>query len=97
MSAIAIMTRWRKPPESWCGYCPKRSAAEAMPTFSSRATARVRASSAEACLMAVVFGQLIPDGIGWIQGRHRFLKNHCHPITAQIIDAMLTRPRDIFA
>ena len=23
-SAMAIMTRWRIPPESWCGYSPKR-------------------------------------------------------------------------
>ena len=36
ISAMAIITRWRSPPESWCGYCPSRLAAAVMPTLSSR-------------------------------------------------------------
>ncbi len=36
ISAMAIITRWRRPPESWCGYCLNRLAAPVMPTRSSR-------------------------------------------------------------
>ncbi len=34
-SAIAIITRWRRPPDSSCGCCRKRRAASAMRTFAS--------------------------------------------------------------
>ena len=47
---MAIITRWRRPPESWCGYWPSRSPAAAMPTFSSSSTARSRACRAGAAL-----------------------------------------------
>ena len=36
ISAIAIITRWRRPPESWWGYWRSRSGAAVMPTFSSK-------------------------------------------------------------
>jgi hypothetical protein len=31
-SAIAIMTRWRMPPDSWCGYSSTRCSGDGMPT-----------------------------------------------------------------
>ena len=34
-SAMAIITRWRMPPESWCGYSRTRRLAAGMPTRSS--------------------------------------------------------------
>ena len=34
-SAIAIITRWRMPPENWCGYSFTRRAGTGMPTASS--------------------------------------------------------------
>jgi len=37
------ITRCRKPPDSWCGYCDRRLSAAVMPTFSSSSTARARA------------------------------------------------------
>ena len=43
-SAIAIITRWRMPPESWCGNCFARISGDEMPTAPSIATARVHAS-----------------------------------------------------
>ena len=46
MSAIAIITRCRSPPESWCGYCRSRPSAPVIPTFSSSHTARSRAAAA---------------------------------------------------
>ena len=43
-SAIAIITRWRIPPENWCGKSPRRLSAAGMPTRSSSAAARRRAA-----------------------------------------------------
>ncbi len=45
-SASAITTRWRMPPENWCGYCSSRCSAAGMPVSCSSFTARARASSA---------------------------------------------------
>ena len=50
ISAMAIMTRWRRPPESWCGYCLSRLAAAVMPTCSSSSMARSRACAARHAL-----------------------------------------------
>ena len=32
-SAMAIITRWRMPPDSWCGYSSARRLASGMPTW----------------------------------------------------------------
>ena len=40
-SAIAIATRWRMPPDSWCGYAASRCSGDAMPTRVSALIARV--------------------------------------------------------
>lgn len=48
ISAAAIITRWRIPPENWCGWSPARAAA--IPTRSSIAAARSRPSAREAPL-----------------------------------------------
>src|SRR3989304_2944032 len=42
-SAIAIITRCRMPPESWCGYCWSRLSPSVMPTSWSSSRARARA------------------------------------------------------
>ena len=41
---MAIMTRWRMPPESWCGYSSSRRLGSAMRTRSSISRARSRAA-----------------------------------------------------
>src|SRR3954471_2808560 len=43
-SAIAIITRWRMPPDSWCGYSWMRRSGAGMRTRSSSSIARFRAS-----------------------------------------------------
>ena len=43
-SAIAIMTRWRIPPESLCGYSSMRSSGEGMWTRRNNSIARSRAA-----------------------------------------------------
>ena len=42
-SAMAIMTRWRWPPESWCGKAPRRFSGSRMPTLRSSSSTRSRA------------------------------------------------------
>ena len=44
-TAIAIITRWRMPPESWCGYSSTRRAGAGIPTSSSSSIVRSRASA----------------------------------------------------
>ena len=44
-SAMAIITRWRIPPDSSCGYCFRRRSGSLMPTSSSSSLARAHASS----------------------------------------------------
>ena len=46
-SAMAIITRWRIPPESWCGYSRTRRWGSGMPTRISISTALASASAAE--------------------------------------------------
>ncbi|MPN61160.1 hypothetical protein SDC9_208894 [bioreactor metagenome] len=46
-SARAMATRWRMPPENWCGYWAMRSRACGISTSSSRASARASASFSE--------------------------------------------------
>ena len=50
-SAIAIITRWRSPPESSCGYCPSRRSGAPIPTSRNRSStcARVSARVAGRC------------------------------------------------
>ena len=43
--AIAIITRWRMPPENSCGYSPTRRSASGMPTSPSSSIDRARAAS----------------------------------------------------
>ncbi len=44
-SAMAMATRWRMPPENWCGQASSRRAASGMPTVSSALAARSRAAA----------------------------------------------------
>ena len=44
---MAIITRWRMPPESWCGWRSMIAFASGMRTFSSIRSASARAASAE--------------------------------------------------
>ena len=46
-NAMAIMTRWRMPPENWCGYSSIRFSAPGIPTMFRSSMARLRASLAD--------------------------------------------------
>ena len=77
-SAIAIITRWRMPPESSCGYCVRRAApASGMPTRASSSTAaRARRVAAEPAVQLERLADLVADPEHRVQRRHRLLEDH---------------------
>ena len=98
ISAMAIMTRWRKPPESWWGYCLSRLAAAVMPTRSSRCTARSRASLARGPAMAQQrLLELVADGVGGVERGHRLLEDHGHAVAADVGHGALAGAREVAA
>ena len=48
--AMAIMARWRMPPENWCGKSSTRTSGCGMPTRRSSSMARWRAAALEMSL-----------------------------------------------
>ena len=84
-SAMAIITRWRMPPESWCGYCRSRRCGSAMPTISSSSTARFSAVGAVRALVLLQrLGDLPADGQHGIERGHRLLEHHADVAAAHL-------------
>ena len=88
---MAIMARWRMPPENSCGYCvgPLVGAC-GMPTSSSSSTARALA----AVLADVVVGEdhlgdLAADAVHRVQRRQRVLEDHGDALTPDAPDRLL--------
>ena len=77
-SAMAIITRWRMPPESSCGYCVSRRAASGICTRSSsaRAPRRVRPGRRAPAWARDRLGQLPADGQHRVERGHRLLEDH---------------------
>ena len=85
---MAIMTRWRIPPDSsWGTYCTRPSQL-AIPAISSRWMERSLISSL-ALTLAVVEGndlvQLSADAEHRVQAGHGLLKDHGHIVAPQIL------------
>ena len=82
-SAMAIITRWRMPPDSSCGYWPSRRSGSGMRTWRRRSSARVaRRLAAQAPVDAQALGQLPADGEDRVQRRHRLLEDHADLVAA---------------
>ena len=65
---IAIIARWRMPPENSCGYCRTRSSAAGMPTAFSSSTARSFASSLrDVAVRPDLLGDLVADLVDGVQ------------------------------
>ena len=97
-SAIAIITRWRKPPESWCGYCCEPALGAPMPTARSIAMlARSRRSVAQPAMQAQYLGDLEADGERRVEARHRLLEDHADAIAAHGAHRAVGERRQIFA
>ena len=82
-SAIAIMTRWRMPPDSSWGYCLTRRSGLLMPTRRSDSIARSQASLlADLQVEPDLLGDLVADGEDRVQARQRLLEDHRHVLAA---------------
>ena len=77
-SAMAIIARWRMPPERWCGYFFDGLApAPGMPTRSSMSTAISRASRrSRRAVQAHHLDDLVADGVQRRERAHRLLEDH---------------------
>ena len=75
-SAIAIITRWRRPPLNWNGYSSTRRSGRGTPTMRRRSIARARASSLLASLCSRIdFHDLVADRVVVAERRHRLLED----------------------
>ena len=87
-SAIAIITRWRKPPESWCGYWPRRlrggGNADRFEQFGGAIAASRRTFGA-----AQRLHHLVADRVGGVERGHRVLEDHRHAVAAQFVSSRL--------
>ena len=82
-SAIAIITRWRMPPESWCGYSPARRSGSGMSTRASISIACRRAAARPRPLMQPHdLGDLLADGEHRVEAGHRLLEDHADLVAA---------------
>ena len=76
-SAMAIMARWRMPPESWCGYSLTRCCGSGMPTSCSISMARAERGLARHVLVQDQrLADLPADGHDRIERGHRLLEDH---------------------
>ena len=97
-SAIAIMTRWRMPPDSLCGYSSTRRSGEGIWTRRSSSIARSRAARRDAAAMAQDgFDDLLADGKTRIERRHRLLEDHRQPVAAQVAQGFVRHIEQIKA
>ena len=75
---MAIMTRWRMPPESWCGYSSTRLAGEGMPTSSSISIAirRARALSTLWCsrMASMIWSPMVKTGFSEVIGSWKIME-----------------------
>ena len=84
-SAMAIMTRWRMPPDSSCGYCLRRWAGSGMPTRRSISIARASARrAAEPLMQGQRLGDLAADREHRVERRHRLLEDHRDVVAADV-------------
>ena len=98
ISAMAIMTRWRRPPESWCGNWPSLSPGAVMPTRARRSAARSLATRlARLPVAAQHLGHLRAHRVGGIEAGHRLLEDHGHGVAAQMRHAGVGEALQILA
>ena len=76
-SAIAIITRWRMPPENSCGYMRMRRAASGIRTDSSASIARFVASLRDSlrcsCSVSVIWRSIVRNGLSDVIGSWKII------------------------
>ena len=95
---MAIIARWRMPPENSCGYISMRRSASGMRTCSSIAVAWRTASAPPMprCLTRTSVNCLPTRMIG-IQRRHRILEDHGHDAAADLVQLVGRKIEDLLA
>ena len=87
--AMAIITRWRRPPESSWGYWSSRSAGRGISTRRSTSRARWRASFWYVAVQMHPLGDLASDGHGRVERRHRVLGDEGHLVAPDLAHRLL--------
>ena len=92
-SAIAIMMRWRMPPDSWCGYSWNRRSAAGMRTSRSSSIAwRARLGPADLPVRRDRLGDLHADPHRGVQRPGRVLEDHRHVLAAVPAQLAVAQP-----
>ena len=85
---MAIITRWRMPPENSCGYMSNRRAASGMPTSSSMAMPRRRASASPMPLCSrstsVIWREIFRNGLSEVIGSWKII---ARSVAADLVQA----------
>ncbi len=93
---MAIITRWRMPPENWCGYSSKRDEALGMRTFSSRRiVSAARFGLGHVAMAGERLGNLPADGEDRIEAGHRLLEDHGDIIAAHLAHFLVRKREDV--
>ena len=96
--AIAIITRWRIPPENCGGSSCRRVSGFGIPTIASSSIARVRASAAVDLLVGPDrLDHLLLDGEHRVQARHRVLEDHRDVPPAELAHVVLRQGHEVEA
>ena len=92
--AMAIITRWLMPPESWCGKAERRRSGSEMPTSRSSSIERSRrARAVEAEMRLQRLADLEADGEAGIEAGDRLLEDH-RDVLADHLPAAARRERE---
>ena len=95
--AMAIITRWRWPPESKWGYFFITEAASGIPTFSSRETARLNAASLSRCMwtrmLSVICRPMVNTGFKEVSGSWKIIVTASPRILSSSFSDILSRSR----
>ena len=93
-SAIAIITRWRMPPESWCGYSSTRRSGVGNADLLQHLDRAWRARrGVEPGVQAQRLDDLVADGEHRVQRGHRLLEDHRDAVAAHLAHARRRRRR----
>ena len=93
-SAMAIMTRWRMPPDSSCGYCLRRWAGLGDADQAQHLDrARFGRRAVEALMQRERLGDLPADREHRVERRHRLLEDHRDVVAADVAHLALGQRR----
>ena len=97
-SAMAIITRWRWPPDSSCGNDARRFSGSGRPTRASSSSERLRAASSDIALVQPQrLADLLLHAVQRVQRGHRLLEDHRDAVAADLAQRLFGRAEQILA